>query len=241
MPRVAQAYALPPDVVGDDVIRYGFHGLSYEYVLGELRAIDSRAAEGRVVIAHLGNGASMAAVRDGKGIDTTMGFTPTGGLVMGTRPGDLDPGVILYLEQTLGMQPAEVNDLVSKRSGLLGVSGTTSDMAALLEQRDSDVRARLAVALFCYVAKKHLGALVAALGGLDTLIFTGGIGEHAAPVRAEICNGLDFLGLHLAAQENQRNAGIISQGGSPVTVRVMETDEDEMIARHTRRVLSDGG
>ena len=241
MPAVAQMYPLPGEIVGDTIIRYGFHGLSYEYILRALGQIDPQAAAGRIIIAHLGNGASMAAIRDGRDMDTTMGFSPTGGLVMGTRSGDLDPGVILYLMQGLGMTPAQVNDLLNKRSGLMGVSGKTSDMASLLSVGATDERAREAVDLFCYSARKHVGALAAVLGGLDTLIFTGGIGEHAGPVRAEICGDLGYLGLLVDPEENQRNAEIISSEESRVTVRVMKTDEDQMIALHTQRVLSIGG
>src|SRR5215213_8890415 len=177
MPRVARLYALPSRLSEEGIIRYGFHGLSYEYVMEELRRLEPEAAAGRVV-AHLGNGASMAAVRGGVGVDTTMGFTPTGGLVMGTRSGDLDPSVPLFLLEEQGLTPTEVGDLVNKQAGLLGVSGTSADMRDLLDRELDDGRAAEAVALFCYQAKKFLGAMAAALGGLDALVFTGGIGEH---------------------------------------------------------------
>lgn len=239
MPPVAQHYALPPEYAAQGIVRYGFHGLSYEYIMGVLRAID--AAAGRVVIAHLGNGASMVAVRDGVGIETTMGFSPTGGLVMGTRTGDLDPSVPLYLVQARGMAPAEVTTLLNKQAGMLGLSGSSGDMRDLLEKEDTDPRAAEAVALFCYTAKKYLGALAAALGGLDTLVFTGGIGEHAAPVRERICADLTFLGIALDPARNAAHAPVVSRDDAAVIVRVIPTDEDLMIARHTYRLIADGG
>jgi len=240
MPRVARQYALPRELEQAGVIRYGFHGLSYEYVMGELQRLDPAAAGGRVVIAHLGNGASMAAVRAGRGIDTTMGFTPTGGLVMGTRTGDLDPGVLLYLLQERRMSPADLSALVNKEAGMRGVSGTSGDMQDLLGKEASDPRAAEAIALFCYTAKKYLGALVAALGGLDALVFTGGIGEHAAPVRERVCADLGFLGIDVDPARNRSNAPVISRDGAPVVVRVVHTNEDLMIARHTYRLISHG-
>jgi acetate kinase len=237
MPRVAQTYALPRELWDEGVRRYGFHGLSYEYILDALRAEDAAAAHGRVIAAHLGNGASMAAITGGVSIETTMGFTPTGGMVMGTRPGDLDPGVSLYLLQAKGMTPDALSRLVNQQAGLLGLSGASGDMQDLLGREASDPRAAEAVALFCYTAKKYLGALAAVLGGLDTLVFTAGIGENAAPVRECICAGLDFLGIRLDPARNAAHAPIISAEGSPVVVRVMRTDEDLMIARHTYRFL----
>jgi acetate kinase len=238
MPRVARLFALPRPFTDEGVLRYGFHGLSYEYVTGELRTLDPQAAAGRVLIAHLGNGASMVAVRGGVGVDTTMGFTPTGGLVMGTRSGDLDPGVLLYLLEEKGLSPLELGELINSRAGLLGVSETTADMRDLLGREASDPRAAEAVALFCYQAKKFLGALAAALGGLDTLVFTGGIGERAGPVRWRICEGLEFLGLRLDGSRNAESAAIVSLDDAPVTVRVIPTDENLMIARHTRGLVS---
>jgi acetate kinase len=237
MPRVARLYALPRDLAEGGVLRYGFHGLSYEYVVGELRRVDRAAYDGRVVVAHLGNGASMAAVRGGVGVDTTMGFTPTGGLVMGTRSGDLDPGVPLYLLEERGLTPTEVSDLVNKQAGLLGVSGTSADMRDLLDREAYDVRAAEAVALFCYQAKKFLGALAAALGGLDALVFTGGIGEHSATVRERICEGLGFLDIRLDPDRNSAHAPVISSEDTAVSVRIIPTDEDLMVARHTRRLI----
>jgi acetate kinase len=241
MPRVAQLYALPRRYWDDGVRRYGFHGLSCESILRALRAEDSVAARGRVIVAHLGNGASMTAVRGGIGLDTTMGFTPTGGLVMGTRTGDLDPSVPLYLLHAHGMSPEALNRLVNQQAGLLGVSGSSADMRDLLAREAEDPEAAVAIALFCYQAKKYLGALTAVLGGLDTLVFTGGIGEHAAPIRARICADLEYLDILLDALRNAAHAPIISPDGASVVVRVIPTDEDRTIARHTFAVLRGAG
>ncbi len=237
MPRVARLYALPSRLAEEGIIRYGFHGLSYEYVMGELRGVDRAAYDGRVVVAHLGNGASMAAVRGGVGVDTTMGFTPTGGLVMGTRSGDLDPSVPLFLLEERSLTPTEVSDLLNKQAGLLGVSGTSADMRDLLDREPEDRRAAEAVVLFCYQAKKFLGALAAALGGLDALVFTGGIGENSATVRERVCEGLEFLGIRLDTDRNAAHAPIVSSEDAAVNVRVIPTDEDLMVARHTRRLI----
>lgn len=240
MPPVAQHYALPPEYATVGIIRYGFHGLSYEYIMDALRTEDPAGADGRVVIAHLGNGASMAAVRGGVGIETTMGFSPTGGLVMGTRTGDLDPSVPLYLVGSRGMAPGDVTTLFNKQAGMRGVSGTSGDMRDLLEREANDPRAAEAVALFCYAAKKYLGALAAALGGLDTLVFTGGIGEHAPAVRARMCADLAFLGIALDPKRNDAHAAVISRDGAGVVVRVIPTDEDLVIARHTYHLITNG-
>ena len=237
-PEISRWYALPREYWRQGVIRYGFHGLSYEYILQELeREAGPEVAAGRLIIAHLGNGASMAAVRGGKPMDTTMGFTPAGGLMMGTRTGDLDPGVMLFLVEQAGLQPAEVRELVNAGSGLLGVSGSSSDMQELLAREATDPAAALAVDLFCYQAKKFAGALAAVLGGLDTLVFTAGIGENAAAVRARICAGLEFLGVRIDSRRNERHAAVISEDSGQVTVRVMKTDEEVMIARHTVQVI----
>lgn len=241
MPRVAQIYPLPRELEEAGVLRYGFHGLSYESIVRQLRILDGAAAGGQAVVAHLGNGASMAALRDGVGVETTMGFTPTGGLMMGTRSGDLDPGVLLYLLQVRGMGAAALNALVNRQSGLLGVSGSSGDMRDLLARETDEPRAADAVALFCYQAKKFLGALVAALGGLDTLVFTGGIGEHAAPIRARICAGLEFLGIGIDDERNRRHAPVISRDGRPVTVRVLRSDEADTIVGHAIHVLRQQG
>ena len=237
MPELAQRFALPGTLWEAGVRRYGFHGLSYEYVLDAL----GKAASGRVVIAHLGNGASMTAVRDGAPVDTTMGFTPTGGFMMGTRSGDLDPGVLVHLMRERRWGPDDVERLVTREAGLLGVSGLSPDMKTLLDARHRNPQAALAVDLFCYQARKHIGALAAVLDGLDTLVFTGGIGEHAAAVRQQVCQGLAHLGIELDSERNQAHAGIITTPRSPCTVRVISTDEDLMIARHTRRLLLPGG
>jgi acetate kinase len=233
MPVLAKRLPLPDNLWDEGVRRYGFHGLSYEYVVG---ALDPTQL-GRAVIAHLGNGASMAAVHDGRSLDTTMGFTPAGGLVMSTRPGDLDPGVPVYLLRDKGYDTDRLEQLVERESGLAALSGGTSDMKTLIDERDHDPRAALAVEAFCYHARKHVGALAAVLGGLDTLVFTGGIGEQAAVVRDEICRGLEHLGVQLDGERNEANAGVISAPGSDCVVRVVRTDEDLVIARHTGALL----
>jgi acetate kinase len=238
MPWVAQIYGLPGELQHQGVLRYGFHGLSYEYILEELRKeVGEESSKGRVVVAHLGNGASMVAVKGGKSMDTTMGFSPAGGLVMSTRSGDLDPGVILYLLKEKGLGFPAVNRMVNKEGGLLGVSGISSDVEDLLDAEAKNPHAAEAVELFCYQAKKFLGALTAVLGGLDTLIFTGGIGENAPSIRWQICENMKFLGIHLDSVRNDANEAIISHGRSPTTVRVMKTNEELMIARHTYKLL----
>jgi acetate kinase len=234
LPEVAQRLALPRALFDDGVRRYGFHGLSYEYV------VEAIGAEklGRAVIAHLGNGASMVAVRDGRSVDTTMGLTPTGGLMMGTRVGDLDPGVLVHLMDRDHLGPRELEALLNEQSGLLGVSGLTNNMKTLLEACADDPNAELAVEMFCYTARKFVGALAAALGGLDTLVFTGGIGEHAAPVRERICAGLRHLGVDVDPARNAAAASCISRESGACRVLVVATDEERIIARHTFRVLA---
>jgi acetate kinase len=233
MPRLAKIYALPRQYEGDGLRRYGFHGLSYEYIMSELKSeIGPETAKGRIVIAHLGNGSSMAAIRDGKCIDTTMGFTPTGGLVMSTRTGDLDPGTIIYLLREKGLSAAQVNELVTQKAGLLGVSGTSSDMADLLDREKHDADASEAVELYCRQAKKFLAAFAGVLGGLDTLIFTAGIGENCPSIRRRICDDLAFVGIQLDPLRNDTNARTISAEGSRVGVGVIKTNEELMIARH---------
>jgi acetate kinase len=232
---VAQRYALPEPEHAAGLRRYGFHGLSYEYVVAEVGATTLR----RAVIAHLGNGASMAAVREGRSIDTTMGFSPTGGLVMGTRLGDVDPGLLVHwLEQ--GHDARALDDLVNRRSGMLGISGTTADVRDLLARRGTDPRAALAIDVFTWSARKWVGAMAAALGGVDTLVFTGGIGEHADAVRAEIACGLEHLGVCLDEARNARSEAIVSADGTACTVRVVKTDEERMVARHTARLVGEG-
>ena len=238
MPRVAKLLPIPRRFDAKGIQRYGFHGLSYAYLMEELARLgDPSAKKGRVILAHLGNGASLAAVRDGKSIDTSMGFTPTAGLVMSTRSGDLDPGLAPYLARTEEMTTRQFYEMVNHKSGLLGVSETSSDMRDLLDHEKKDVRAAEAVALFCYQAKKWIGSFAAALGGLDTLVFAGGIGENAPTVRARICERLDFLGVKINAARNVENAAMISANNARVTVRVIRTDEELMIARSVCRVL----
>jgi len=237
LPRVAQLLAIPRRYAARGVRRYGFHGISYSYLMQELERIaGASAARGRVVLAHLGNGASMAAVHEGRCIDTTMAFTPAAGLVMGTRSGDLDPGLVAYLDRADGMNAAQFDRLVNTESGLLGLSETSADVRDLLAREADDPRAAEALAVFCYQAKKWIGALSAALGGLDTLVFAGGIGEHAAPIRARICAGLEHLGVTLDSARNDAHAGVISRDASPVCVRVIPTDEEILIARATYEI-----
>jgi acetate kinase len=238
MPRVAKLLPIPRRLDAKGIQRYGFHGLSYSYLMEELARLgDPAATTGRVILAHLGNGASLAAVRDGKSIDTSMCFTPTAGLVMSTRSGDLDPGLAPYLARTEQMTTKQFYEMVNHESGLLGVSETSSDMRDLLDHEKKDTRAAEAVALFCYQAKKWIGAYAAALGGLDTLVFAGGIGENAPIVRARICEGLSFLGIKLDKARNAKNAAKITANASRITGRVIRTDEELMIARSVSRVL----
>jgi acetate kinase len=241
MPRVARLLPIPRRYDAKGVQRYGFHGLSYAYLMEELARLgDPAAMKGRVILAHLGNGASLAAVREGKSMDTSMGFTPTAGLVMSTRSGDLDPGLAPYLARTEQITTSQFYKMVNHESGLLGVSETTSDMRDLLDHETQDARAAEAVALFCYQAKKWIGAFAAALGGLDTLVFAGGIGENAPVVRARICEGLGFLGIKVSKTRNAKNAAVISTDTSRATVRVIRADEELMIARSVCRALGLG-
>jgi acetate kinase len=241
MPRVAKLIPIPRRYETKGVQRYGFHGLSYAYLMEELvRLGEVAATSGRVILAHLGNGASLAAVRDGKSIDTSMGFTPASGVPMSTRSGDLDPGLISFLTRTEHMSPAQFDHMVNDESGLLGVSETSSDVRDLLAKEAVDVRAAEAVALFCYQTKKWIGAFAAALGGLDTLVFAGGIGENAPLIREWICEGLGFLGVELDAERNAKNAPLISPDTARVKVRVIRTDEELMIGRSVARVLNLG-
>lgn len=238
MPEVARLYALPEEIRRHGVMRYGFHGLSYEYILSQLRReTGPETADGRVIIAHLGNGASMGAFRNGRSVDTTMGFTPAGGLVMSTRSGDLDPGVIVYLLNDKRMDGSAVNRLINKQAGLLGISGMSADMKELLDAEAKDPRAAAAIELFCYQARKFIGALAAVLGGIETLIFTGGIGENSPPIRERICKDLEFLGVGIDRARNDKNAPVISREGNPAFVRVMRTNEELMIARHTHALI----
>jgi acetate kinase len=236
MPALARRLPLPRTLWDEGIRRYGFHGISYEYIMEVLGA----DAPSRIVVAHLGNGASLAAVRDRRAIDTTMGFTPTGGLMMGTRSGDLDPGVIFYLLSEKHLEANKIADMINSQSGLLGVSSISSDMQVLLRARENDSRADEAVAMFCYQLRKYIGAFAAALAGIDLLVFTGGIGEHAAGVRWQACDGLTHLGIRLDPARNRANADTISASDSRCAVRVIPTDEDLMIARHTVRTAFAG-
>ena len=241
MPRVAKLLPIPRRYEARGVQRYGFHGLSYSYLMEELARIgDPAATKGRVILAHLGNGASLAAVRQGKSIDTSMGFTPAAGLVMSVRSGDLDPGLLSFMARTERMTASQFDRMVNHESGLLGVSETSSDLRDLLAHEDDDVRAAEALALFCYQTKKWIGSFAAALGGLNTLVFAGGIGENAALVRTRICDGLGFLGIELNKARNAENAGVISTDASRTTVRVIHTDEERMIAKMVCHVLGLG-
>ena len=239
MPLVARLLPIPWRYFEMGLERYGFHGLSYSFLMMELARLDgTESARGRVILAHLGSGASLAAVHKAKSIDTSMGFTPAGGLVMGTRSGDMDPGLLSFLAREETMSPVHFERMVNHESGLLGVSGRSSDMRDLLKNEARSKRVGNAVSLFCYQTKKWIGAYAAALGGLNTLVFSGGIGENAPQVRSRICRGLDFLGIELNPNENSKNAAIISTAGSRVRVRVIGTNEELMIARCVSRFLS---
>src|SRR5665648_353256 len=239
MPRVAKLLPIPRRFDEKGIQRYGFHGLSYSYLMEELaRVAGPEAANGRVIIAHLGSGASMAAVKDGKSIDTSMGFTPASGIIMGTRPGDLDPGVAWYIIKSEQLTPKQFNNLINHESGLLGISETSSDMHDLLASEKEDIRAEEAITLFCYQAKKRIGAFAAALGGLDTLVFAGGIGENAPVIRSRICGGLGFLGIELDEKQNEANNPVISAIKGKTVVRVIHTDEEKMIAKTVSQMIN---
>lgn len=236
LPKVARLYALPRRFFDDGLMRFGFHGLSYEYIVAELRTLEGRLPE-RAIVAHLGNGASMVALRRGQSIDTSMGFTPLEGLVMGARSGDIDPGALFYILGQNKMAATQLYEILNRQSGLLGISGLSSDMRDLLEKAPRDEHAAEAVDSFCYRAKKYIGAYAAALGGLDLLVFTGGIGEKSAAVRSKICSDLEFLGIQLDPQRNQGNGPVISTDNSGVRVRVIQTNEDLIIVRHVLELL----
>ncbi len=239
LPPVARLLAIPRRYEKQGIRRYGFHGLSYAYLMEELERVAGReAARGNVVLAHLGNGASLAAVRDGVSIDTTMGFTPASGMPMSTRSGDLDPGLVSYLLATEGMTAERFHHMIHAQSGLLGLSELSSDLRDLLAQEGRDTRAAEAVAVFCYHGKKWIGAYAAALSGLNQLVFSGGIGEHSSVVRARMCDGLAFLGIQLDLTRNEAHEAVISTPGSPVTVRVIHTDEERYIAQLVCRLLA---
>ena len=234
-PRVAQVVPLPRDLCGDGIQRYGFHGLSYEYIASVLPDVAPEIAHGRVIVAHLGSGASLCAMRDGRSVDCTFGFTALDGLCMGTRPGALDPGIILHLVQHQRLDPDEIGTTLYRRSGLLGISGISSDMRVLLESRAPD--AQLAVDYFVYRAIKEIGALAAVLGGIDGLVFTAGIGEHSAEIRRRICDGSAWLGIALDDAANEGQGPRISRAGSPASAWVIPTNEELVIARHTAALL----
>jgi len=236
LPRVARQLPIPRRYEAKGVRRYGFHGLSCAYLIEELARVDAQVVNGRVILAHLGSGASITAVRDAQSVDTSMGFTPSAGLPMSTRSGDLDPGLVWFLARTEKLDAKQWNELINSQSGLLGVSETSSDVRDLLAREAEDVRAAEAIAMFCYQIKKWIGAYAAALGGLDALVFSGGIGEHSAPVRARACDGLEFLGIEIDEKRNLANKNVISTEGSPVAVHVIPTDEESMIARTVCRV-----
>ena len=232
MPVVAKLLPIPRSYFNKGIQRYGFHGLSYAYLMQELNRIRGwENTRGKIVLAHLGNGASLAAVRNGKSIDTSMGFTPTGGLVMGTRTGELDPGVLLYLMRTEHLTEEQLNHLVNYQSGLLGISAISPDMRELIKYKNTDTHAAEAFDVFCYQTKKNIGAYAAALEGLDILVFSGGIGEHSPEVRSQVCDGLEFLGIELCEIKNMNNELIISAKTSKVSVYVIKTNEELMIAK----------
>jgi acetate kinase len=238
MPRVARLLPLPRKYDRAGIQRYGFHGLSYAYLMEELaRMAGPAAAHGRIVLAHLGAGASMAAVREGRSIDTSMSFTPTAGLPMATRAGDLDPGLASYFARSEQMTAEQFHELVNRRCGLAGVSEISGDVRDLLAREAADVRAAEALALFCYEIKKRVGAYAAALGGIDTLVFAGGIGENSADIRGRACDGLEFLGIRLDRQRNQQHAAVISADDSRVAVRVIRTNEELMVAKATHQAI----
>jgi acetate kinase len=238
LPLVARLLPIPRRYEAQGVRRYGFHGLSYAYLMEELATVAGpEAAKGRVILAHLGNGASLAAVRNGKSVDTSMSLTPAAGFAMSTRSGDVDPGLVSYLARTEQMSAKQFDEMVNFKSGLLGISETSSDMHDLLKSEAEDVRAAEAIAIFCYQVRKWIGAFAAALGGLDTLVFAGGIGENAPTIRARICDGLGFLGIELDQKRNAQHAPWISTGTGRVKVRVIRTDEELMIARSVMQIL----
>ncbi|MDD5773928.1 MAG: acetate/propionate family kinase [bacterium] len=238
-PDIAKMTPLPRELSKEGVIRYGFHGLSYEYIMSELKNMTGeKTANSRVVIAHLGNGSSMSAVKNSRCVETTMGFTPTGGLMMGTRCGDIDPGLIFYLLEQKSMPVSEVKNISIKRSGLLGVSEISSDVETLLKSEEKNPFAGEAINLYCYTAKKFIGSLASVLNGIDILIFTAGIGENAPSIRERICKNMEYLGIEIDLEKNNNNEAVISKEKSKATVRVMKTNEALMIARHTTNMLT---
>ncbi len=239
-PAVAQQFALPRELTTSGIQRYGFHGLSYEYIAARLLEVDDHAATGRTIVAHLGNGASLCAMRGGVSVATIMGFTPLDGLAMGTRCGAIDPGVLLYLMNQNGMDAPSLEKLLTQESGLLGVSGISSDMRTLLEKESTDAHAAEAIELFVYRIAREIGSLAAALGGLDALVFTGGIGEHAPSIRARVCRAASWLGLDFDERSNEQAGPRLSSSTSRVSAWVIPTNEELMIAQHTQHLLKPG-
>ncbi len=239
IPAVAKIFALPKRYYEEGIQRYGFHGISYSYLMGEIKDQNEAEASGKIILAHLGNGASLAAVKEGKCIDTSMGFTPAGGIPMSTRSGDLDPGVAWYLMQK-GMDAKQFNELINHRSGLEGISGMSSDMQDLLQYEQENKDVALAIDIFCYQIKKYIGGYAAALGGLDMLVFSGGIGENAPVIRERICNGLEYLNIHINEEKNNKNNRQISSDESEVKVYVVPTNEELMIAKTTAELYEKG-
>lgn len=239
-PNVARHFGLPRKYTDAGVIRYGFHGLSYEYIASQLPSVDEKAASGRTIVAHLGNGASLCAMQSGKSVATTMGFTPLDGLVMGTRCGTIDPGALLYLISERGLDAKSLDHLLTFESGLLGVSEISSDMRTLLDQEKSDARAAEAIELFVYRIARELGSMAAALGGIDTLVFTGGIGEHSPAIRARVCEDAQWLGIECDESSNNEHGPSISDDSSSVSVWVVPTNEELVIAQHTKQLLIEG-
>ncbi|MEO8112620.1 MAG: acetate/propionate family kinase [Ginsengibacter sp.] len=237
IPEVAKKFAIPKSYYDENIQRYGFHGISYTYLMQALKKQDKKEARGKIILAHLGNGASLAAVKNGKCIDTSMGFTPAGGIVMSTRSGDLDPGIAWYLMQK-GMDAKAFNNLINHKSGLFGISGISSDMQDLLKHKKDNQDARLAIDIFCYHIKKFIGGYAATLAGLDVLVFSGGIGEHSPIIRSRICKGLQYLGIELNEKKNKKNEWLISRGSSAVKVYVIPTDEELMIAQNAESLFA---
>jgi len=240
IPRTAQILPIPRKYLAKGIRRYGFHGLSCEYIINELRKESSELAHGRIIIAHLGNGASLTAVKNGKSVDTTMALTPAAGIPMSTRSGDIDPGIVRYLAESEGQTARDFDAMINNESGLLGISETTSDMEEILKREDEDARAKEAADVFCYQIKKSIGALAAAMGGLDTIVFSGGMGENAPKIRARVCDGLDFLGIHVDQTKNEAAEGSIAAAESKVAIRVLHTDESVTIVRQSWECLQKG-
>jgi acetate kinase len=238
LPRVAQIIALPRRFREAGLRRYGFHGLSYSYLLSKLREVDESGANGRLIFAHLGSGASLAAISQGQPIDTTMGFTPASGILMSTRSGDLDPGIISFLNQSYGTTIEEFDHMINFESGLMGVSAISSDMKTLLDQETDNDQAAEAIELFCYQIRKAVGALSATLGGVDKLVFTGGIGEQSAIIRSRVCAGLEYLGIMIDEASNAKYLDVISTSASPVEIRIIATDENLTIAREVQQLIN---